>query len=302
MINFSACRLEKGENLKCCPFLQALGKKRVRHSRDKSIFQSAACPATLKVLADHQVTFGQDCCIQISIFKGKGKERSQTKMSLLSHPFICMEEPVSHLSFHLFFAHLQIKAIMARPSQGDILGNLLSLAEITAVCYLKYNGRDWDVVWGFSQTVSLEMDVSLPCRRFNVPAVTWEALMVPGSHLSELQEQIQRYRDCSSLLATAAWNLWCLCYITPLLSTISIFLLCFLVHLSPPASPSSFLPLTPTNLKTTEIFLPILHTPLLPLSLSRLFPSHNAHHPLPFPALLCLCQPSPSQTLLVVSR
>lgn len=170
MINFSACRLEKGEKQKRCPFLQALGKKGVRHCRDKSIFQSAAVPATLKVLADHQESFGQDCCKQISVFKGKGRERSKTRISLLSHPFVCMRAPVSHLSFHLFFAHLQIKAIMARPSQGDILGNLLSLAEITAVCYLKYNGRDWDVVWGFSQTVSLEMDVSLACRRFSVPA------------------------------------------------------------------------------------------------------------------------------------
>lgn len=196
-----------------------------------------------------------------------------------------MRAPVSHLSFHLFFAHLQIKAIMARPSQGDILGNLLSLAEITAVCYLKYNGRDWDVVWDFSQTVSLEMDVSLPRRRLTIPAVMWEALMVPGSHLSELQEQTERYRDRSSLLATTVWNLCCICCIAPLLSTISIFLLCLLVHLSSPASPSPFLPLTPANLKTLEVFLPILCTPLLHLFF-LLFPSHHDHYPLLFPAVL----------------
>lgn len=137
-------QVEKGENQKCCAlFSKPLERKEgVRRCRDKSIFQSAALPATSKVLADHQAAFGQDCCEQVSVFKGKGRERSQTKISLFPHPFICMRPPVSHLSFHLFFAHLQIKAIMARPSQGDILGNLLSLAEITAVCYLKHNGRD----------------------------------------------------------------------------------------------------------------------------------------------------------------
>lgn len=46
-------------------------------------------------------------------------------MSLHSHPFVCMTAHGSHLSFHLFFADLKIKAIVARPSQGDILGNLL---------------------------------------------------------------------------------------------------------------------------------------------------------------------------------
>lgn len=63
------------------------------------------------------------------------------EFSLHSHPFICRTAPGSHLSFHLFFlfADLQIKATVARPSQGDILGNLLSLAEITAVCYLGHN-------------------------------------------------------------------------------------------------------------------------------------------------------------------
>lgn len=53
MINFSVCRLEKGENQKPCLFLQALRKDRVRHCRDKGTFQIAAAPATLKVLADH---------------------------------------------------------------------------------------------------------------------------------------------------------------------------------------------------------------------------------------------------------
>lgn len=164
--------------------------------------------------------------LQRSIFKGKRRKRSQTKISLVSQTFICMRAPVSHLSFHIF-AHLQIKSRQSwtRHSQGSILGNLLSLTEITAVFYLKYNGRDWDVVWDFSQTVSLEMDVSLPCGRFSIPAVMWESLMVPSSRLSELQEQIGRHGNCSALLITTVWYLCSVCCTALLLSTTSIFLL-----------------------------------------------------------------------------
>lgn len=213
-----------------------------------------------------------------------------------------MRAPVSHLSFHLFFAHLQIKAIMARPSQGDILGNLLSLAEITAVCYLKYNGRDWDVVWDFSQTVSLEMDVSLPCRRLSIPAVMWEAQMVPGSHLSELQEQTEIQGPQLSVGYHSMKSLLHLLYSTTA-KHISIFLLCLLVHLSFPASPSPFLPLTPANLKTLEVFLPILCTPLLHLSFSPLsFLPWSLPPAFPCFLLSSLHQPSPSQILSVVSR
>lgn len=226
MINFSACRLQKGES-QMLPFSPTPGKERGQ------ALQGQKCISVCSSSSHPESPNRSPSCVWAGLIqtdkhliKGKEKEKSQKKkISLLSYPFICMRAPVSHLSFHLFFAHLQIKAIMTRPSQEDILGNLLSLAEITAVCYLKYNGRDWDAVWGFSLPVSLEMGVSLPCRMFSVPAGTWEALMVLHSHLSELQKQMWRYRDHCSLLATAVWNLCCACCITPLLNTISIFLL-----------------------------------------------------------------------------
>ena len=104
-------------------------------------FQSAAVQATLKVLADHQAAFGQDCCKHKCLEREREGEKLDKNFTAFPS-FHLHGAPVSHLSFYLFFAHLQIKAIMARPSQGDILGNFLSLAEITAVCYLKYNGRD----------------------------------------------------------------------------------------------------------------------------------------------------------------
>lgn len=119
--------------------------------------------------------------------------------------------------------------------------------------------------------------------------------MVPSSQLSELQEQIGRYRDCSSPLATTVGSLCCVCYVAPLLSTIPVFLLWLLVCLFSFSVQAPFFLLDTRNFPSNfayysaasfSFLLTVLITPCLSL----------------VSALLCLCQPSPSQTLLVVSQ
>lgn len=89
--------------VKCCSFLQALREKGARHCRDKGVFQSAAVPATLKALADHQTVFGQDCYKQISIFKVKKKEKTPKKISTAFPSFHLHESTCFTLVFSSIF-------------------------------------------------------------------------------------------------------------------------------------------------------------------------------------------------------